>query len=82
MGDALAAAGKWWSALEVDTVAPDDDAMKCFIAAMEKHQLGRKRVLAATYRGAGITSILTLNSTDFAIFTEFICLGPLPSSVP
>ena len=40
--------------------------------------VGRKRVLdtmlAATYRSAGITSILTLNAADFTVFGEFSCL--------
>lgn len=50
------------------------------------HGFGRKRVLdtmmAATYRSAGITSILTLNGADFAVFGEFSCPGPLPAEVP
>ena len=36
-------------------------------------------VLAATYRAAGVTSLLTLNSEDFAVFGEFACV-PLAST--
>jgi predicted nucleic acid-binding protein len=53
--------------------------VKWFLEAMAKHQLGRKRVLdtmlAATYRSAGITSLLTLNGDDFTVFGEFSCVG-------
>jgi len=41
---------------------------------MRRHQLGRKRVLdtllAATYRAAEVTSLLTLNAADFTVFDE------------
>ena len=61
-------------------MAPSDDAVKWFLDAMACHRLGRKRVLdtmlAAIYRSAGITSLLTLNAEDFAVFREFSCLGP------
>jgi predicted nucleic acid-binding protein len=36
-------------------------------------------LLAATYRAAGVTSLLTLNSEDFAVFGEFTCV-PLAST--
>jgi hypothetical protein len=49
-----------------------------FLVAARHHQLGRKRVLdpllAATYRAAGVTSLLTLNAADFMVFGEFACL--------
>ena len=35
-------------------------------------------LLAATYRAADVTSILTLNATDFAVFDELACV-PIPS---
>jgi predicted nucleic acid-binding protein len=86
MADAITEAGKWWRASEVDTVPPDDAAVRWFLQAMIQHNLGRKRVLdtmlAATYRTAGITSILTLNSKDFAVFGDFTCLGPSPTVTP
>ena len=79
MAEALAKARAWWEASEVERIAADDEAMQWFLDAMAKHQLGRKRVLdtmlAATYRSAGVTSLLTLNAADFAVFGEFSCLG-------
>ncbi len=73
-------------ASDVERVPSDDDAVIWFIEAMDKHQLGRKRVLdtmlAATYRTAGITSLLTLNANDFAVFGEFACLGPAAAPTP
>ena len=45
-------------------------------------QLGRKRVLdtllAATYRAADVTSILSLNATDFTVFDKLACV-PIPA---
>jgi predicted nucleic acid-binding protein len=68
----------WWEAFETDPVLPSDLAITQFHAWMRRHQLGRKRVLdtllAATYRAAGVTSLLTLNPADFTIFGEFACL--------
>lgn len=76
---ALERAQAWWDSPDVERVEPDDAAVQWFLEAMAKHQLGRKRVLdtmlAATYRSAGITSLLTLNGADFAVFGEFSCLG-------
>ena len=64
----------------MEQVKAEDDGVEWFLTAMQQHQLGRKRVLdtmlAATYRTAGITALLTLNAADFAVFEEFTCLGP------
>ena len=53
---------------------------------MARHQLLRKRVLdtmlAASYRSGGITSLLTLNAPDFAVFGEFTCLGAAEATAP
>ena len=79
MEEALKKARVWWESGEVETISPDDDAVKWFLDAMATHRLGRKRVLdtmlAATYQSAGVTSLLTLNAADFAVFGEFSCLG-------
>ena len=79
METALRHSQKWWNATEVDQTMPTDDAMSRFHEWMLRHRLGRKRVLdtmlAATYRSAGITSLLTLNAQDFTVFGEFTCLG-------
>jgi hypothetical protein len=71
---------EWWNAHEVDQIFPDDEATQLFLAWMERHRLGRKRLLdtqlAATYWRAGVTSLLTTNPSDFGIFGEFTCLVP------
>lgn len=75
---ALDKSERWWNAAETDQVFPTDAAVGRFHDWMRSHQLGRKRVLdtllAATYRTAGVTSLLTLNSEDFAVFGEFACV--------
>ncbi len=79
MTAAIEKARIWWTADEVDQIGANDEAVKWFLEAMARHQLGRKRVLdtmlAATYRSAGITSLLTLNGDDFAVLREFSCVG-------
>jgi len=86
MPQALAEARAWSEASDVEQVPPDDDAVQWFLAAMARYQLGRKRVLdtmlAATYRSAGVTSLLTLNAADFAVFGEFACLGSAAAPAP
>ena len=75
---ALDKSGRWWNAAETDQVFPTDVAVARSHEWMRRHQIGRKRVLdtflAATYRVAGVTSLLTLNSEDFAVFSEFACV--------
>jgi len=67
----------WWNASDVERVWPDESAVSWFFTAMAKHQLGRKRVLdtllAGAFHSAKITSLLTLNAADFAVFGEFTC---------
>ena len=78
MPQALARAQVWWNASDVQRVWPDESAVSWFLGAMTRHQLGRKRVLdtllAGTFRSAGLTSLLTLNAADFAVFGEFTCV--------
>jgi predicted nucleic acid-binding protein len=80
---AITKSERWWNAAETEQVLPSDVAVAHFHRWMRHHQLGRKRVLdtllAATYREAGITSLLTLNAGDFAVFGDF---AYLPSTVP
>jgi predicted nucleic acid-binding protein len=75
METALGKSERWWNATETEQVLPSDVAIARFHSWMRIHDLGRKRVLdtllAATYRAAGVTSLLTLNSADFAVFGEF-----------
>lgn len=73
-------AGQWWMAREVVHVFPDDSAAQLFLAWLEEFSLGRKRLLdtllAATYRQAGIQSVLTTNQADFQVFGVFDCITP------
>lgn len=73
-------AEQWWTAREVLRVFPDDAATRQFLAWLQQFSLGRKRLLdtllAATYRQAGVQSILTTNHTDFAVFGVFKCVAP------
>ena len=84
MPQALARAQVWWDASDVERVWPDESAVAWFFAAMTQHQLGRKRVLdtllAGTFRSANITSVLTLNPADFAVFGEFTCVPFAPAT--
>ena len=80
MSAARRIASEWWLGHEVDHVFPDAGSTGLFLAWMEQHRLGRKRLLdtqlAATYRAKGVASILTTNPDDFNIFGEFTCLTP------
>jgi len=71
-GDALRWAKGWWSAAEVDPIAPSAAAMGRFFDWMVQHQLGRKRILdtllAATYVTAGVARLVTANPSDYRIF--------------
>jgi len=81
---ALNKSERWWNAAEADQVLPKDVAITLFHSWMRRYQLGRKRVLdtllAATYRAADVTSLLTLNATDFTVFDELSCIPPLEIS--
>jgi predicted nucleic acid-binding protein len=78
MAQAVERAQVWWGARDVDRVMPSDETVTWFLLALARHRLGRKRLLdtllAGTYRSAGISSILTLNPADFAVFNEFACV--------
>jgi len=73
-------AEQWWTAREVAPMYPNDAAMRQFLAWLNQFHLGRKRLLdtllAATYEEAGITSLLTTNPSDFAVFGAFSCMAP------
>lgn len=80
MAAARRLAEQWWTAREVVHVFPDDKATRLFLAWLDEFSLGRKRLLdtllAATYRQAGIESILTTNRSDFQVFGVFNCIAP------
>lgn len=80
MIEARRLAQDWWTAREVDRVFPNEDAARQFLKWLNELTLGRKRLLdtllAATYRHAGIRSLLTANPDDFAIFDSFTLITP------
>lgn len=80
MDDARTVAEQWWTGTEVDRVFPDAVATQQFLTWLKQFSLSRKRLLdtllAATYHQAGIQSVLTTNSADFATFGVFNCITP------
>jgi predicted nucleic acid-binding protein len=73
-------AEQWWTASNVVHVFPDAAATNQFLTWHQQFSLGRKRLLdtllAATYRQAGVHSLLTTNAADFAVFGTFSCITP------
>ena len=65
----------WWNAAEVVHVFPTAESTLLFLGWLEEHKLGRKRLLdtllASTLQAGGVTSLLTLNPTDFTVFGSF-----------
>jgi predicted nucleic acid-binding protein len=80
MAAARRLAEQWWAAREVVQIFPDGGATKQFLDWLALFSLGRKRLLdtllAATYRQAGIHSLLTTNPADFGVFGVFTCITP------
>ena len=75
MADALEVASRWWHARECRQVAADGDAVAIFLDWMTEHRLGRKRLLdtllAASYRAAGVSRLVTTDGRDFGVFGGF-----------
>lgn len=75
MTQAMERAKAWWNAAEIVQIFPSAESTALFLAWLEEHHLGRKRLLdtmlASTLRAGGVTSILTLNHNDFFVFGEF-----------
>ena len=84
MASARQLAEQWWTAREVVQVFPDSGAVRQFLAWLQQFSLGRKRLLdtllAATYLQVGISSLLTTNPVDFAVFGAFTCVTPKPAN--
>jgi predicted nucleic acid-binding protein len=78
--NALSCAEVWWTSGEVTQVVPTSATLKEFFEWMRQHRLGRNRILdtllAATYKVAGIGSVLTTNARDFAVFNVFQVIIP------
>jgi predicted nucleic acid-binding protein len=75
MEQAVKRAEIWWNASEVVHVLPTAESTLLLLGWLEDHRLGRKRLLdtmlASTLQAGGVTSILTLNRDDFAVFGGF-----------
>lgn len=75
MDDALEICGQWWHAVECRIVEPTPHSFPLFVDWMQRHRLGRKRILdtllAANYHSAGIKRIATTDWRDFRIFGVF-----------
>jgi len=71
MNEAIAKARFWWNAVEVRHVFPTDDSTRLALDWLERHQLGRKRILdtqlAAILWTAGIQRLITSNPADFRL---------------
>lgn len=79
-------AERWWTASDVDRVYPNEAAVTQFFAWVAQFRLGRKRLLdtmlAATYLHNGVTSILTINPTDFTALGVIDCPNLSPPVSP
>lgn len=75
MTEAIARAGHWWQAAEVQRVFPDGKCVTDFLEWLSRHQLGRKRLLdtllAATLQQAGVKRLISNNDKDFKVFGCF-----------
>ena len=75
LAQAIERAEIWWHAAEIIQVFPTAESTLLFLGWLEEHKLGRKRLLdtmlASTLQAGGITSMLTLNREDFAVFGSF-----------
>lgn len=75
IGEALEICNQWWHAGECRVVEPTQHSFPLFVDWMQRHRLGRKRVLdtllAANYHSAGIKRIATTDWRDFKIFGVF-----------
>jgi predicted nucleic acid-binding protein len=81
MGQALERVRAWWDAPETSRVAPGPRVVHRAVELLEKHRLGRKRildsVLAATLEIAGIRRLATFNGADFEVFGFLELVDPL-----
>jgi len=75
IGEALDICNQWWHAGECRVVEPTQHSFPLFVDWMQRHRLGRKRVLdtllAANYHSAGIKRIATTDWRDFRTFGVF-----------
>lgn len=76
---ALAKARFWWQAAEVRPLLPTVEATALALDWLERHRLGRKRILdtqlAALLWCHGVRSVITTNAADFRQF-GFTVIAP------
>lgn len=81
MQEALRLSSFWWNLAEAQHVFPNDEGIALFHAWMEKHRLGRKRILdtllAAIFHCNGIDSVITSDAEAFLTFDAFEIIDPV-----
>ena len=86
MASALAVAKGYLARPNVDCLSLDGRALQLALHLLERHGLGRKRIadtlLAATLLRHGVTSIMTCNPSDFAVFNDLEVIDPRNSNEP
>ena len=84
MLEALKKANLWWMSAEVRQVTLPGDGFLMVLNWLTSFGLGRKRLLdtqlAVTYHLAGVSSIITSNTSDFEIFEVFELIDPVDYS--
>jgi predicted nucleic acid-binding protein len=80
MEEALAKAAFWWRAKEVRHIFPTAESTQLMMEWLERHRLGRKRLLdtqlAATFWTAGVRRVFTSNARDFLPLAPFEIIAP------
>lgn len=75
MDEAIGKVRFWWNAAEVRHIYPTAESTVLFFDWLSVHRLGRKRLLdtflAATFRSAGVTRIISGNVRNFSLFGGF-----------
>lgn len=78
--EALEKAKIWWHAREIRHAMPTSASIEQFNGWMHEFNLGRKRILdtmlAATYFTHQISTVLSSNARDFAVFGCFTVITP------
>ena len=77
--EAIAKAKFWWNAAEVQQVFPSQESTRLFLDWMQRHNLGRKRILQHTTCRlpwtAGVRHVVTANPADFQIFGSHLLVA-------
>lgn len=80
MPDASDWVRRLWDAQEVERLDPPALIVHRSVELIAKYRLGRKRildtVLAATLEAAGVTTLITLDAGDFAVFPFLDAIEP------